>query len=234
MEMGNSNTSGSFDSPSKRNRSFQSVIDFIHSAIPEFVEETKRGQIEVEDGLTQELCDILIDTCNDDFPYYFFPQNMENPKNGNSPRTDFAAKTRRKKTGDRREPFVQFEAKRLCSTLGKKREKEYVIGQYQGEKRTKNSGGIERFKNGTHGKTVNYAGLIGYLQDHSTDYWEEKINGWIQEEIQQPNDPTLEWNVSDLLKPEFQKQDHCQLYSQSHRIENDPITFVHLWIDLSK
>lgn len=34
-----------------------------------------------------------------------------------------------------------------------------------------NSGGIERFKNGRHGKDVVNAGIIGYIQTDSPAYW---------------------------------------------------------------
>lgn len=79
--------------------------------------------------------------------------------------------------------LVKFEAKRLTYKLGKKREREYVIGEYKDGTRIKNSGGIERFKNGRHGKDVKHAGIIGYIQSESSDYWLEKVNGWIKKQI---------------------------------------------------
>jgi hypothetical protein len=77
------------------------------------------------------------------------------------------------------DPFLVFEGKRLPAP-SKAREREYVSGG------TAYSGGIQRFKRGLHGATVEQAAIVGYVQDDGFAQWLTRINSWISDEVVQP------------------------------------------------
>lgn len=122
----------------------------------------------------------------------------------------------------------------MDSSLPKHREKEYVCGEYMDGKCLKNSGGIERFKNGRHGKDVVNAGIIGYIQTDSPAYWIQKVNSWVEEQIRRSNNNKLIWRKTDLLTFINQKTLLSIYSSVSHRIYGDDISLRHFWIDISK
>ncbi len=117
-----------------------------------------------------------------------------------------------------------FEAKRLDSTLPKAREKEYIIGT---------KGGIERFKRDKHGKDLDYAGMIGYVQTDDFDTWKDKINSWIGEEIRSQSSSDLIWITNDKLVEENQNAKIAQYSSIHNRLSKIDITLTHLWVKLN-
>ena len=204
---------------------------------------------ENENAITNRLCIELNTRRPPEFPFYFHHQNIENAKLGTS--TDFAvfgtvpfARTTVLRcsnsdlttgitsapTGDLPHSIVKFEAKRLNSTLGKRREKEYVIGEYRLGKREKNSGAIERFKNGRHGNDVQYAGIIGYIQTDTPDYWHVKVNEWIEEEILTPSDKNLVWRKDDLLAKDYSDGRVSCYSSVSTRLAGGDVKLKHFWV----
>jgi len=120
--------------------------------------------------------------------------------------------------GVHNEPLMVWEAKILSNSLGKKREKEYVIGE-------NNNGGIERFKTEMHGKGIDNCGLIGYVQKDEPNHWLKKINNWITDLA------TLHksWKADEILSELDSNTDYCFLESIAHRKTND-IKLSHLWI----
>lgn len=127
-----------------------------------------------------------------------------------------------------------FEAKRLTAGLPHKREREYVIGEYNQGRQVHNSGGIERFKNERHGKNIVIAGLIGYVQTENYSYWFERINEWIQDEIEQPHNSSLTWTVNDKLSIIKSENRVCQCLSNSTRPSGNFIELRHLWVNLTQ
>jgi hypothetical protein len=123
--------------------------------------------------------------------------------------------------GVHNEPLMVWEAKILSNSLGKKREKEYVIGE-------NNNGGIERFKTEMHGKGIDNCGLIGYVQKDEPNHWLKKINNWITDLA------TLHksWKADEILSELDSNTDYCFLESIAHRKTND-IKLSHLWIILN-
>jgi len=113
--------------------------------------------------------------------------------------------------------FFHIECKRLPARKGF--EKEYVEG---------NQGGIQRFKEGNHGKGLNYSAMVGYVQSESFDIWHEKINSWIEELIVSENE--LDWKNEDKIIP--RSTEVYQKYTSSHtRLQHkEPITLYHYWI----
>ena len=70
-----------------------------------------------------------------------------------------------------------IEAKRLPTPINSSRdEREYVFVDHS----FKGNGGIERFKLNKHGEGLPVAMMLGYVQSNTFEYWEEKVNQWLQ------------------------------------------------------
>lgn len=119
------------------------------------------------------------------------------------------------------EPLMVWEAKILSSSLGTKREKEYVIGD-------KNNGGIERFKTEKHGKGQNKCGLLGLVESEDFQYWNTTINNWITDLATTNKD----WKKDEVLLEMKSETDFCVLKSIAHR-KTDDINLTHLWVKLN-
>ncbi|MGV8134122.1 MAG: hypothetical protein AB2L20_02820 [Mangrovibacterium sp.] len=213
----------------------QTIINKIYDYLSIVLSEFNGKNDENENAMTNRLCKTL-NSKKPSYPFFFHHQNLENETENTS--TDFAvfgtfAYARENHLDEDSPSLIKFEAKRLNSQLPKKREKEYVCGEYENSRCLKNSGGIERFKNGRHGKDVINAGIIGYVQTDSPAYWLQKVNNWIQEQIQSPGDDKLVWQKNDLLIF-IGRTNILSMYSSvSHRIYGDDIDLRHFWIDIS-
>lgn len=231
MEYVCNNTFGTLDSAPDGK-----IIEKIFSFVSSVLQDLKGKADDNENHLTNELCKSLGFKKPPEFPFFFQHQNIENSKENTS--TDFAAfgsysyAQTNNKNGENF-PLVKFEAKRLSTTLSKKREKEYVIGEYENGRQTKNSGGIERFKNLRHGKDVDFAGIIGYVQTDTFKYWGDMVNGWIREEIESPKDSTLSWNDSDYLTTLWSTDKLCTYKSNSKRKCLNNLNLFHIWVSLT-
>src|SRR5690606_6680991 len=124
--------------------------------------------------------------------------------------------------GVHNEPLMVWEAKMLSTSLGKKREKEYVIGD-------KNNGGIERFKTEKHGKGQNNCGLLGFVEDNDFLYWNTTINTWINDLSTTNSD----WKKDEVLFKAEVDNDFCVLTSIAHR-KSDDVNLAHIWVSISK
>ncbi|SEL89227.1 hypothetical protein [Parapedobacter koreensis] len=205
------------------------IVNHIYTYIIDILDRFKVTTEENENAITNKLC-ISLNFNRGDLPFFFHHQNLEDEHTNTS--TDFAA------FGifgfDETSPaLIKFEAKRLNCKLPTKREREYVIGEYELSIRKKNSGGIERFKNGRHGKDVTHAALIGYIQTDSPSIWLEKVNGWIQDEIKSSSDPSLRWNDNDILKADSNSGRVASFTSQSIRLSGDELIMKHIWVDFA-
>ncbi len=213
------------------------IVSKIYMFVTTVLKEINGKKDDNENYLTNALCKQLGFKKPPEFPFFFQHQNLEDAIENTS--TDFAAfgtytYTQTYNKEGKEIPLVKFEAKRLCSTLAKKREREYVIGEYSNGKQIKNSGGIERFKNLRHGKDVDNAAIIGYVQTKNFNYWIEKVNHWIQEEIQNPSDSILTWDDEDLLKMSYTNDNLNCYFSNSKRNKVNSIELLHLWVDFTK
>lgn len=212
-----------------------SITEHIFGYISTIVVDIKYDADQNENSITNSLCKTLEFKKNPSSPYYFHHQNIESDKENTS--TDFAVfgtfAYAQENDLDIEEslPLVKFEAKRLSSSIPKKREKEYVIGEYEHNKQVKNSGGIERFKNCRHGNDVVNACLIGYVQSDTFSIWREKINEWISAEISLAHDSTLSWDDGDILTEVSLNSKLAVYYSTAKRVTGDIINLRHLWIN---
>lgn len=224
------NTFGSLSS-APDGKIIEKIFSFVTSVLLDF----QGNANDNENYLTNELCKSLDFRKPGELPFSFHHQNIEDGKENTS--TDFAvfgtyAYAQSIQQQGREFPLVKFEAKRLSSTLPKKREREYVLGDYEKDRQLKNSGGIERFKNLRHGQDVNHASIIGYVQTDSFAHWEEKINGWIREEIAKPHDSTLIWDNNDCLSASWSGTRVCSFQSNPKRKGIPELNMRHLWINL--
>lgn len=227
------NTFGTLSS-APDNTIIATIYNYLSSVLSSF-----RGENdENENAITNRLCKTLMAKKPAEYPFFFHHQNIEDEKENTS--TDFAvfgtyAYAQENDIEDDDSPsLIKFEAKRLNSKLPKHREKEYVRGEYSGEKCIKNSGGVERFKNGRHGKDVINAGIVGYLQTDSPKHWYQKVNEWIKEQVTSPSDSKLTWKNKDALSLDSQTGTFSEYSSSSYRIFGDEIHLKHFWIDISK
>jgi hypothetical protein len=148
-------------------------------------------------------------------PYSF----VKNPPQGNSTKeTDVGViimnKTKPSNT------IIEFEAKRLSLASNNS---EYVYGE---------RGGIERFKRSHHGSHLTICGMFGYIQTYNAEHWREKINGWIQNLIDNNVDATINWTDPVLLNKETIIGDAHKYESDNSRIEKPNIRLYHYFINL--
>ena len=191
-----------------------------------------------EKGLTQKFC-ILLNRRKIKEPFFFQPEDMEDQEKGNSPQVDVGIFSDKEKIivldtiyGEN-DAFFKMEAKRL-GKLGVAREKEYVIGRIENGKYL-DTGGIERFKKGIHGRKLKHAAIIGYVQNENFDYWFLEINSWIEELIKSKS---TFWKKEDKLIKTHSKNIESSLVLKpiSYRTKPDSIPdFIQLtnfWVDL--
>jgi hypothetical protein len=123
--------------------------------------------------------------------------------------------------------------------LERSREKEYVRGEYKNGHRTNNSGGIERFKNKSHGSKERNGALVAYIQTDDPGSWLSKVNQWIDGEIAKSSDPKLTWSSEDKLRNRQTFSHHDEFKSTSARNYPDrpdlvKINLHHFWIPLNQ
>lgn len=223
-------SSGKLSNGIELDASIKAVIDFIEIHFVEFSKKAKGEVTTSEKSLTDKLCKFLnrqASSC----PFFFQHENVEDHSTGASPQTDIGTVSQSEHLiiGDRSygefDSFFSFEAKRL-PTPGQYREKEYVIGH------DRESGGIERFKKGIHGKTLKYAAIIGYIQKEDADHWFLKINDWIGELI---TTFPKEWNEDDKLIQNALASEIAKYESKNSRLKTgDHINLLHFWINLTE
>ncbi len=224
--------------PPNKNTPIEKVLKFIEIHIHEFISDVKKKQKENElneDDITEILCDVMNFYNHPLFWFHF--QKIEKQEKGHNKSIDIGVKTRKNivieaKTFSTKNTFFALEAKRL-KTKSNLREKEYVIGHFEkrkGKNIYKESGGIERFKTGSHGNKLNFAGMLGYVQEENFEYWQTKINNWIEELIK--SKPQT-WKVIDRLN-KIDISDKIAKYSSLHkRTKNfSEIKLYHFWINL--
>ncbi len=224
MDLNINNSIGKLDSASD-GTIIESIFEYVEKELATFAGHSKKN----ENALTNAFCKQLEGNKPVTSPWFFHHQNIEDETVNTS--TDFAVFP--KSEGQYEYALIAFEAKRLSRSLPKKREREYVIGEYNTKgSQIKNSGGIERFKNERHGADLKVAGFIGYLQTGSFDEWVKKINGWIQDEITFSHDKSIIWNSYDKLKIHKVAGRVATYKSTSSRKTRANISFRHLWVKL--
>lgn len=206
---------------------FDMVVRFLKIHLPQFAETILNANIENENGLNSRLSRFITNAAVQEI-FFADRESMEDETRGNSAAADIGIFLKVEDTGIDPPLITVFEGKRLNSKLPSKRRREYVIGHEEDGKHVQ-CGGIERFKFDIHGGKLNYAGMIGYIQDETPGSWIEKVNNWICDLCDQPSNPA--W--SELEKLTLQKLDGrvANYKSIVNRIESE-LYLTHLWVNL--
>lgn len=212
------------------NESLDVVWQHLYEGLRALAEEEEDYQLnQNENGLTQRLM-ILLEKPPQYRPYFFRTEDMENDRDGHSPRADIVARARDGggvvvngvpcAGGER---FLVLEAKRL-PTPETGREKEYLTGR---------RGGVSRFKQGLHARDVKTVGIIAYVQRYAFDYWKQTINGWVDELIA-TSTPELPWDEQDRLELEERSARLARFRSNNLRSsDNQRLAMRHIWVQLA-
>jgi|JI10StandDraft_1071094.scaffolds.fasta_scaffold40668_4 hypothetical protein len=180
-----------------------------------------------ENDITYALVDAL-SAPPGDRPFYFVP---EPPQPKSRARVDLDVRLRDGQAvrieGMRfgaRNTFLVLEAKRLPAPE-KRRWREYLVGE---------GGGIQRFKQGDHGRRLQVVGMLGYIQCFDASHWQTTLNAWIDELIVTPT-PGITWDADDRLMLESASPDHPVTTLHSfplRKIDGQRLTMRHLWVQL--
>lgn len=207
------------------NTQFEMVVEFLKTHLPKFAEFILNANIENENGLNSQLSRFITNAAAQEI---FFAEReiMEDETRGDSPAVDIGIHLKVEDIGIDPPLITVFEGKRLTTKLPNKRCREYVIGHEKGGKHI-HCGGIERFKLAIHGGKLNYAGMIGYLQDGTPDIG--KINVWICDLCSQPFDPA--WSEREQLTPGKIDGRVAKYSSIVNRVGSE-LNLTHLWLNL--
>jgi hypothetical protein len=124
--------------------------------------------------------------------------------------------------------LMPIECKRLPIPKRKDRdEREYVISRFS------STGGIQRFKEGSHGAAHTLGAMIGYVQEETTTFWDRRVAGWISEIVDnaQPG-----WTAKDLLRCEHTDEVlRLAIFRSSHERQKGlpVIELRHLWMEMN-
>jgi hypothetical protein len=219
--------------------SILTVIAFVETQLVQFSKKYADSTIINEKGLTQKLFILLeFNAREQGYPFLFVPEYMENVEKGDSPQVDIGVVSVEKKEQfinskyhSSRDSFFSMEAKRL-DKISKAREKEYLLGHFENG-RYIDCGGVERFKKGIHGKGLQYAAMIGYVQEFDFDYWLLTINSWIDDLIVGKTPSTVSWSKKDKLS-ELRKTPETAKFQSENSRKTGSIVLFHLWVNLVK
>lgn len=219
-----------------RSASIESIFLHVQERLPQFAAENQGGGITNENGLTHRLVHVL--SLNHKLPYFFDKEFMEDETKGNSARSDFAVLTNQPvwihtTLYSDRSRILTFEAKRLAN-LGAAREREYLEGRIDSKGNFVNSGGVERFKNETHGNGLSQSGIIGYIQEQDFQYWEGRIKEWTNNLISRSPVRDEVWDEGDHLIASHSGLPDYKYY-QSNCLKakgSATIQLHHFWVSL--
>lgn len=125
------------------------------------------------------------------------------------------------------DPLLPIECKRLPTPAGKDRdEREYVFSQHS------STGGVQRFKDGSHGAAHAFGAMIGYMQEGSIAFWVKSVGEWVRGLAASDE----HWSETDVPVPETENTALRlgRLRSRHGRRNNlEPIELCHLWISMN-
>ena len=166
----NSVQSFTIGSPQEPNNLYILLCQFIDSVIDGF---TYYGDSTEENDITTDMSRFLDGKSEESIQPIFKFTNQ--PK-----RADIGVYLGRQYNSYNTNIFCWIEAKRLPTPKSIRRdEREYVFVDHS-QNQFKGNGGIERFKLNKHGDGLPVAIMFGYVQSNTFEYWEEKVNQWLQ------------------------------------------------------
>jgi hypothetical protein len=204
------------------NKIILKVLDFLDNNIdgfPQFLSNSKFD--EENEKRINEMLVTYLNNCTTDFFYidtfrFSFIKDTSIESSNYSP--DIGVMLGNKMASTTNSSF-HIECKRLPARAG--HEREYVQGKL---------GGIQRFKEGNHGKGLNYSAMVGYVQSNTLEHWYLNVNTWIDELI--TSDNVLNWKADDKLIPNIEESFHR--FTSLHKRKNDPepIKLFHYWVSV--
>lgn len=154
--------------PQEPNALYLLLCQFIDSVIDGF---TYFGDSTAEDDITSDISRYLDGKIEESIQPIFKFSNQARP-------ADIGVFIGRQYSSYNARKFCWIEAKRLPTPNSNDRdEREYVFVDHS---QFKGNGGIERFKLNKHGEGLPVAIMFGYVQSNTFEYWEEKVNQWLQ------------------------------------------------------
>lgn len=211
-----------------------SLIQFVAEVLPDWRDDPARRQEMNEDVLTAQLCGRLNSMTRHSKGWDILQFRREEPDDGDRTRAlDLVASPSgtviwiagREYT--EYQFFLPIECKRLPTPRGTKRdEREYLISQIS------STGGIQRFKAGSHGSKHTRAAMIGYVQDKNVDHWRSQLDNWVDGIVEEFVEG---WSASDklaLVDHDKTKRTAALQSNHARRTGLDPIRIDHLWIEM--
>ncbi len=211
------------------------LLEFIASNLPAWRDDPERPQNSSETILTEHLCDHLTSVARKSDGWdilQFRTEAADEVKRGR--KVDVAPKPcgtvlwidGRRYT--QYEPLLPIECKRLPTPAGPNRdEREYVFN------RQASTGGIQRFKAGDHGAAHTLGAIIGYIQQETMSFWDERVREWINGMI---SSGVSGWTLADLLHLEHDdKGKKLTVFRSVHTRVNGlkDIELRHLWLNMN-
>lgn len=209
------------------NMFFFTVMKFLKSHLPQFAESILQTDIQNENGLNSRLSRFITNAAAGEI-FFAERESMEDESHGSSPATDIGIHLKIDDCSIDAPLITVLEGKRLTKRLGAKRRREYVIGHENDGKHIP-CGGIERFKLSIHGRKFKRAGMIGYIQEESPDYWQEQINAWVSDlsSLQEAS----KWSENEHLS-QITSEGRISVSASTVCRESDQLHLTHLWVDL--
>ncbi len=191
-----------------KNQTVNRILIFIKNSLPEFQALFKSSDcnFRLEDDISKELLRFFNDKSRSENLLFQF-----NEKKG----VDFDVFLAHPFIMGAKSIFM-VEAKRLSKV-----HYDYVSGR---------TGGIERIKReqSEFGSHLNNGAMIAYIQNHDVQYWENRINKWIDDLITKETD--IDWSEKDKLFSSAQLSDYISIHK---RVSKAPITLYHYLVVLN-
>lgn len=209
------------------------LLDFIASELPRWRDRSDRPKETAETILTSQLCAHLNSAARLSAGWDILQFRVEEPDEQRKGRKiDLVASPSGTTIyiGGRRhtdfDSLMPIECKRLPTPEGKDRdEREYVISRHS------STGGIQRFKAGHHGAAHTLGAMIGFVQEETMAFWEERVGGWIKGlSGTQPG-----WTMKDQLRIEQNDISlRVSIFRSSHTRQNglSEMELRHLWVEM--
>lgn len=210
------------------------LLDFIADQLPRWRDRPERPEVSAETELTSQLAAHLTGVARHSvgwdllqFQVEGVDEQRKSRKIDLQPRpsgTCIWIEGRRHTDFD---SLLPIECKRFPIPSGINRdEREYVISQYR------STGGIQRFKAGDHGAVHSLGAMIGYVQEQTVAYWNERVASWISD----LNGTESGWTMKDLLH--LVREDtslRLAVLRSSHQRTGElaDIELCHLWLEMN-
>lgn len=222
--------------PADEDRIVTRTLEFIRQQLPTWRDDPRRPRQVAEKSLNSSLCDFLDVTARTHLPMARFkheaPQTAGRTADIGVHGLDEATTVGAWSYGIY-EPFLVVECKRLPSPDGKVREREYVSGFHANGSPT---GGIQRFKLGLHGRQVEVAAIVGYIEKYCAQDWHGEINQWLADLVRNRRIDGATWSSSESLQELMADAENTAWCDSEHSRIGDCITpdirLRHIWITI--